>query len=248
MQAQLSEISVTKTLIRVMDWVFPRFCLVCGDEKTDKSDICDKCRDFLSIINIFCPACGVSSKKPLICGNCQKTQPYFDSTYTGFNYSAPMDGFVKRLKYDKQLEFARTLGELFAARWMGQSTPQPELIVPVPLHRERLRERGFNQSLEIAREVGKRPELRIDYQSVIRVKPTPPQTDLPLKKRRSNVRNAFKVIKPIEAQHVAILDDVMTTGSTADELARCLKQSGVERIDVWTVTRASNQINQYSCC
>ncbi|MDH3693366.1 MAG: ComF family protein [Gammaproteobacteria bacterium] len=159
-----------------------------------------------------------------------------------------MDGFVKRLKYDKQLEFARTLGELFAARWMGQSTPQPELIVPVPLHRVRLRERGFNQSLEIAREVGKRPELRIDYQSVIRVKPTPPQTDLPLKKRRSNVRNAFKVIKPIEAQHVAILDDVMTTGSTADELARCLKQSGVERIDVWTVTRASNQINQYSCC
>jgi len=135
-----------------------------------------------------------------------------------------------------------TLGELFTARLMDQATtPQPELIVPVPLHRERLRERGFNQSLEIARQVGKQLNLKIDYRSVIRVKPTPTQTDLPLKKRRSNVRNAFKVNRSIEARHITLLDDVVTTGSTTDELARCLKQSGVERVDVWTVTRAGSQ-------
>ncbi len=233
--------SSTNVLSRqAIDWVFPRFCIICGDSSSENTDICSECSKSIPIINSYCPICGVKSKQNIVCGTCQKQPPHFDQTYAGFDYTTPIDHFIKRLKYSKQLEFARILGEMFSHRLASTETPIPETVIPVPLHKERLRERGFNQSLEIARSVAKQLGIAIDYKSVGRVKPTPPQTELPFKKRRANVRNAFKIIKSIKGQHVAIIDDVMTTGSTADELARCLKQSGVRRVDVWTVARVGS--------
>jgi Predicted amidophosphoribosyltransferases len=114
----------------------------------------------------------------------------------------------------------------------------PEIIIPVPLHPQRFRERGFNQSIEIAKSLSRHLNIPIDTQSCIRKRNTLHQIDLPARQRQSNMKQAFKVKQPMKARHIAILDDVMTTGSTVNELAKVLKQSGVNRVDIWVCGRA----------
>jgi len=121
---------------------------------------------------------------------------------------------------------------------MKQTAERPDLILPVPLHKARYRERGFNQAIEIARTVAKEMQIPLDLTSCRRHRDTPHQTQLPAKKRHKNLKNAFSIIKPIHARHIAILDDVMTTGSTAHELACVLKKAGANRVDVWVCARA----------
>jgi len=108
----------------------------------------------------------------------------------------------------------------------------------VPLHKARYRQRGFNQSIEIAKAAGKALQIPVDMQSCVRHRDTPHQTQLTAKQRRTNMKNAFSMVKPITAGHIAIVDDVMTTGSTVHELAISLKKAGVARVDVWVCTRA----------
>lgn len=115
---------------------------------------------------------------------------------------------------------------------------KPELIIPVPLHTSRYRERGYNQSLEIARTLSSRIAVPVDYRSCIRTHATQPQTELTAKERRRNMKRAFTLAKPVNASHVAILDDVATTGATVNELAKALRKAGVKRIDVWVCARA----------
>lgn len=141
------------------------------------------------------------------------------------------------LKYHHRLELARTLGRLFAERLRKLSKP-PDAIVPVPLHPSRLRQRGYNQSLEIARVVAKRLDLPIVTRGAKRVRATAAQTTLPLKQRARNVRNAFAVNGDLKGKHVAIVDDVMTSGHTVGALAKALRRAGAKEISVWVVARA----------
>ena len=120
----------------------------------------------------------------------------------------------------------------------GYRAGKPDLILPVPLHKSRYRQRGFNQAIEIGRTVAGKLQIPLDLTSCKRHRDTPHQSQLSAKKRRKNLKNAFSVIKPIHARHIAILDDVMTTGSTAHELAYVLKKAGVSRVDVWVCARA----------
>ena len=110
--------------------------------------------------------------------------------------------------------------------------------MPIPLHKTRYRQRGFNQSIEIARTVACELKLPVDLSSCQRYRNTPHQTSLPAKQRRKNLKNAFSLMKPIQVKHIAIIDDVMTTGSTVDELAALLKKAGASRVDVWACARA----------
>jgi ComF family protein len=118
-----------------------------------------------------------------------------------------------------------------------QSAPLPDLILPVPLHRQRLRVRGFNQSLEIARPIGRHFGIPVTSRLCRRVRATPAQTGLDRKTRRKNLRQAFQLNGGVQGQAIALLDDVVTTGSTVTELARLLKRSGASRVDVWAVAR-----------
>jgi ComF family protein len=128
------------------------------------------------------------------------------------------------------------LSNLLSLRIQG-SADLPDLVIPVPLHPARLGERGFNQSLEIARLVTKRLELETDWRSVKRIRPTPPQTGLSEKERRRNLRAAFSISGDLRGRHVALLDDVITTGATLSELSRLLMRQGVERVDLWALAR-----------
>ena len=117
----------------------------------------------------------------------------------------------------------------------------PECVIPIPLHTQRLRERGFNQSLEIAQLITKTLNIPLDYSLCKRNKATPFQSGLTAKQRKLNLKNAFSITKPHQYKHVAIFDDVVTTGTTVNELAKQLKKSGVEIVEVWAITRTANK-------
>jgi ComF family protein len=144
---------------------------------------------------------------------------------------------IHTLKFHNSYKNSRLLGRLISDS-LKDKEELPELIIPVPLHPIRYQQRGFNQSLEIARTVSRQLNIPLDYSSCQRKKYTLQQSALPAKQRRKNIRNAFTTSRPINAEHIVILDDVMTTGATVNELARTLKKAGVSRVDVWVCARA----------
>ena len=147
---------------------------------------------------------------------------------------------IWQLKYRQKLYIARSLGLIFAEYCRSRAT-LPELIIPVPLHPKRLRQRGYNQALELARVIAPVLQLPIDSHSCRRIRQTQDQTRLDAAARQRNMRNAFEISRELTRRHVALVDDVMTTGSTLQELTRCLHDAGVEQVDVWVMARAARQ-------
>jgi ComF family protein len=150
----------------------------------------------------------------------------------------PGQRLITTLKFRRQLQYARLLGELLADRLPETRMSGLDALLPVPLHRQRLRERGFNQSLEIARFVAGRYQLPVLTRGCHRVLPTAAQSDLPLKQRRSNLRGAFEIRLDLDGKAIGIVDDVVTSGHTADELSRSLLRAGAGPITVIAVARA----------
>ncbi|HJW80866.1 MAG TPA: ComF family protein, partial [Acidiferrobacterales bacterium] len=183
------------------------------------------------------------------CGACQKQPPAFARTVALYRYAPPVDHFIRALKFHQQLGLARLLGEQLAQRLVTE-TARPDVIMPVPLHSARLRERGYNQALEIARPVARTLNIPLDFRSLLRVRATAPQTGMTVAARRKNLRGAFALrddpggvvaamdFDAVRNRRVALVDDVMTTGSTVQAAAQCLLAAGAEKIDIWVVARA----------
>lgn len=167
------------------------------------------------------------------CGACLRRPPPFDATVAAFEYRFPVDRLVQRFKFTGDLAAGRWLARRLALR-VGTG---PGLIVVPPLTAARLRSRGFNQALEIARVVGAATRIRVSATALAKNRDTAPQPGLGSGARRQNLRGAFRATRPMTDCHVAIVDDVMTTGATVAELARVLKQAGARRVDVWVVAR-----------
>ena len=170
-----------------------------------------------------------------LCAGCLNWRSAVDESCIPFTYSYPIDRLIRALKFHADLVAAHDLAQLLLEQLVGK--PMPECVVPVPLHPRRLIERGYNQALELARPLALQLELPLDCFSCQRVRHAPPQTELDAKARRRNVRRAFAVRQRLHWRHVAILDDVVTTGSTVEELAKALKRAGARRIQVWAVAR-----------
>ena len=221
--------------------VYPPTCLLCQGSGSGKLDLCRACAADLPRITQACQRCGLCMETVSVdlCGSCQRHPPHFDAVLAPFHYAPPVDHMIKRLKFQGKLVYARLLGNLLADAVEASRAGFPEWLIPVPLHTQRLRERGFNQANEIARHLGKRLGIRVMRRQITRPRATRPQMELPAKARRGNIRNAFEVSSALNASHVAIVDDVMTTGSTVNELARILVRAGVERVQVWNCARAS---------
>lgn len=180
-----------------------------------------------------------------LCGQCQAVSPAVDYTISALSYLSPVDHLILELKFRQQLSCASILADLLYHRLVSSKESdlqeKPSLIIPVPLHHKRLKSRGFNQSLEIARPIGKRLSIPVSTNAVIRTRDTPPQTQLNARQRRNNLKNGFALKYDgcfDDVSHVVILDDVVTTGATCNELARLLKQAGVGKVGVWSVARA----------
>lgn len=225
----------------IQDKLFPPSCILCGQAGVGGMDLCQDCFTELPKNLNCCYRCAepfaTVSQIPRLCGHCLSSPPAFDETVAPFLYSGSVSHLITGLKFAKQYKNARVLGILLA-EYLASHTEMPDCIVPVPLHKQRYRQRGFNQAIEVANTVSNRLKIPLDLYDCIRQKNTAHQTRLPAKQRRKNVRKAFAANKPIGYRHVALLDDVMTTGSTASELAKTLKQAGVERVDVWVCARA----------
>ncbi len=225
----------------IQDNLLPPTCILCGQHGFDSQDICHACFIDLKKNLCCCSRCAkileTTQLKPLLCGACISQTPAFDGTYAPFIYQDVLAYLVTTLKFNHQYKNARLLGYLLAD-YLQKTAELPEIIIPVPLHPQRFRERGFNQSIEIAKSLSRHLNIPIDTQSCIRKRNTLHQIDLPARQRQSNMKQAFKVKQPMKARHIAILDDVMTTGSTVNELAKVLKQSGVNRVDIWVCGRA----------
>ena len=229
---------VNKWLEGANRWLFPPVCSLCGSPGEGGRDLCRGCAGDLPLVEVACLRCGAPLPMAGVCGRCQRRPPAFDRAVAVCHYQPPLDALIKRLKFNGDLHLARLLGELLADRLSGELSTVPEAIVPVPLHSRRLRERGFNQALELARPIARRLRLALDWRHVVRHRATDPQSDLPAKLRSRNIRGAFAVQPGFSAQSVAIVDDVMTTGHTANELAATLRRAGVADISVWVCARA----------
>jgi ComF family protein len=164
--------------------------------------------------------------------------PPFDGACVPFRYAYPLDQLLRAFKYRGILSYGRVLGCLLASHVAARGAPLPERIIPVPLHPSRHRERGFNQAHELAMPVSRSLSIPLDDRLCRRIRATDDQTELDARQRRRNVYRAFEVLGRMQLRHVALLDDVLTTGSTASELARVFKQAGVKTVEIWAVARA----------
>lgn len=205
-------------------------CYLCrGSAPTLLCAACDA--DLPRLAPPRCPRCALESPRGEVCGRCLSEAPHYDATVAALAYEFPADALVHALKFRGELALAALLGDLLYQR---TSTHEVDCVVPVPLSAERLRKRGYNHAAEIARHL--RP-ARLETALCVRSRDTPPQMDLPYAERRRNVRGAFACTRALGGERVAVVDDVMTTGATLDEIARVLKAAGASRVTNWVVAR-----------
>ncbi|WP_243050402.1 ComF family protein [Dyella sp. RRB7] len=223
--------------ITLQRFVLPLHCLLCGGPGDDGLDLCRDCAAELPRNRSCCARCALPLAVPAaLCGQCQRHPPPWDAAWVPFRYAWPLDRLESRFKFGADLAAGRVL----AALWRRElAADHPQLLVPLPLHPARLRQRGYNQALELARPVARTLQVPVRHDLLLRTRATKAQTELGAIARRRNVRGAFAA-KPGVAWpgHVALLDDVMTTGATLAECARVLRRAGVRRIDVWALARA----------
>jgi ComF family protein len=216
-----------------------RSCILCLSSATGPVDLCRACLDLLPEQG---PACDRCASSPLLCGQlcgaCVTRPPPFWRARVPFLYAYPLDALIKAAKFSNRLDYLNHLGRIMADR-LRDAVPPPECLVPVPLHWRRLVTRGYNQALELARPLARELGVPLCTGVCGRSRYTRPQTGLSARDRARNVRSAFRVARALPYRHIALVDDVLTTGSTARELARALLSAGAVSVEVWALARAA---------
>lgn len=222
-------------------------CLLCANHQGGKFGVCNGCIEQLPWYKApQCTVCGLVSQHS-ICGACLSAPPSIDQTHAVFTYDYPLNHLLQQFKYQQALSISRLFAHVLqqkivhnktsSAMVNGTSQPRIDLIIPMPMHPARLKQRGFNQAHEIAKPVAKVLKIPLNVLTCQRVKLTPPQASLPLKERITSIRGAFKCKQDLQGLNIAIIDDVMTTGASLNELAKTLKQAGAMRVECWVIAR-----------
>ena len=214
--------------------IMPTPCLLCGASNAHLS-LCDDCIKNLPRLGHTCPRCASPLNYDTICGQCLHNPPEQDASFSVFQYQAPIDRLITDLKYRDKLFLSRFFAQQMAEQ--VKDRPLPQLLIPIPLHSRRLRHRGYNQAMELARYLSKQLSIPIGNDILIRVRDTAPQASLPFSERKNNIKRAFAVNNVNIPTHIALIDDVLTTGHTADVAAKALRQVGVITIELWTIAR-----------
>jgi ComF family protein len=228
---------VYQRLHTILATLFPDTCVLCGAPGWQGLDLCARCHADLPHNDHPCPRCALPlpAAAQSLCGMCQKHPPAFDHACIPLRYEGATAHLVTGLKFHGQMNHARLMGELLYQAVRHQDLP--DCLIAVPLHIRRQRQRGFNQALEIARTCARRLALPLDCTSLARTTATRAQTRLTARERQKNPRGAFRIVRNIQAKHIALIDDVVTTGSTVNEIAKLLKSAGIRRVDIWAVAR-----------
>lgn len=219
-----------------MPWVDKWACRFCGAAATN-APLCADCRADLPWNTPCCPHCALPGISDAPCADCLASAPPMDLTLAPFVYAAPIDQLIQRFKYQRLLGDARWLADALADQRRDLPVPLPDRIIPVPLYRWRLWARGFNQAAVIARHVGTRLRLPVQLGGIGHGNTRLHQVGMDARARRRAVRGAFDVRLDLRDQHIALVDDVMTTGATIHELARAVRAAGASRVEVWLLAR-----------
>src|SRR6185312_13512970 len=229
---------ISRLVDDALEALLPSHCLLCGAYGQGALSLCPACEADMPRNAMCCARCALPLESPApLCGRCIKHAPPWDAAWAPFRYEWPLAQLEARFKFGGDLAAGRTLSLL----WNASQAPRdpPDAIVPVPLHRSRLRKRGYNQALELAKPLAKHFGVPVLHDALRRTHATDAQTELTAIQRRRNVRGAFEAHFEGKAlDHVAVLDDVFTTGATLAECARVLKRAGAARVDVWALARA----------
>jgi ComF family protein len=220
---------------KITQFLLPQQCLLCAAH-SGKSTLCKGCHDDLPRYTMpACPVCALPTPQGEVCGSCLKHPPAFDATHAALTYDFPVDALLKALKYRGLLQVADIVANEISTL-MRHHHP-PDLLIPMPLHPQRLQERGFNQSVEIARKLAQRNGYTLSLNSVIRTRHGEPQASLPLKDRAKNVKDVFAATRDLSGKSVWLVDDIMTSGASLNELAKTLKKAGVARVECQVAAR-----------
>ncbi|MBZ4187040.1 ComF family protein [Thermomonas sp. RSS23] len=241
MDATVNQITISKVdrhLHAPLGWLLPPRCVVCGDAGMPGRDVCACCHADLPWQGLACGCCALPLPTTGICGHCLQQPSPLDAAHAAFDYSFPLDRLLPRLKFHADFACGRMLAQCMAERFAA--LPRPAAIVPVPLHPARLRRRGYDQALELAKPIARALALPLRGNLLQRGKPTSAQSRLHADARQRNLRDAFRVATlPDLPAHIALLDDVMTTGATLYAAAQALRNAGVARVDAWVCARVA---------
>lgn len=222
---------------RLARLLLPPRCLLCGEPGADGRDLCRDCAEALPWNRHACPRCALPlPQSEPVCGECLRRPPPLARAHAACVYGFPFDRLVPRFKFHHDLAAGRLMAEL-----LGESLAdlaRPQAIVPIPLHASRLRKRGYDQALELAKPVARELGIPLLADALLRVRPTSPQSELDAEARQRNLRHAFAARPGVALPgHVALIDDVMTTGATLNAAAKVLLRAGVTRVDAWVCAR-----------
>lgn len=221
---------------RALDAFAPARCLYC-ESAAGAALICPACAARLPYNTPACPGCALPQGHEAPCPACLQQPRPFDGACCAFTLGVPVQAAIHGLKYEARFQAAQALARRMAASLRSRDAPLPEVLVPVPLHPRRLMRRGYNQALELARVIGAELAIPVWPQAARRLRHTPDQIGMSAVQRRRNLRGAFACGPELRGLHVALFDDVMTTGATLGELARVVRQSGATRVEAWALAR-----------
>lgn len=248
--------SITRTLstihsiisnLQIKNRLIPTRCILCNQYQYQSDIICADCSKFITPILHACQYCATPLANPNIniCNSCTINKPYVDKVFTSFAFEEPLRMLIHLFKYKNGLYLSTFLAKLMLASQIPTNTI--ECLIPVPLSKQRLRTRGFNQATILTKILAKQLNIKYDTKSVKKVIDTPAQANTNAISRKKNVINAFYVDK-LPYKNIAIVDDLITTGSTANAIAKLLKANGAKNVYLWccaratyTYTNASNQ-------
>ena len=235
---------------KLLSKLFPSRCILCSKTVNapvinEAVELCGTCYQKQPFNTTFCIRCALplldDNAGDTLCGRCIQKLPEYDYAHSVFRYEGDIIRLVHQLKFSEKITYARSIGECLLSAYdsdAGLKKEKPDCLLPVPLHASRLRQRGFNQSIEIARVLSVKRDISIECGAVIRERSTTSQTGLNAKQRQKNIKSAFKVVSEMQYKNVLIIDDVVTTGSTVNELAKLLKKNSIERVGVLSIARA----------
>ena len=240
-----SSTSPARLLGQLLSRVAVQDCYFCGIASA--TPLCAPCNAALPRLSeMRCPSCALPSFQSALCGRCLSEKPHYDATVAALAYAYPLDAAIQAFKYQGKLGLARTfaalMGQALAAREAQQREQEApfekvDLVIATPLAAARLAERGYNQAHELARLLARQRRLKLEGEAVTRHKHAAPQAELPWKERAKNIRGAYAAARRFDGLSIAVVDDVMTTGSTLNELAKTLKKAGAVRVTNWVLAR-----------
>ena len=230
--------------MEVYIWSFNvQACLLCDERSTAGEAVCGPCKHELPWLKTPCQRCALPLSMPgLTCGNCLKHPPAFEYVHAPWTYDFPVDSLILRFKHNSRWPFGRLLAELLGKSLLDayqHSRPRPDILLPVPLSTARQRQRGYNQSGMLGKWLNERLDIPCQAHWLLRTLDTPAQQGLNAKTRKRNLLNAFALAPDAQVRglHVALVDDVVTTGATAQSLAVMLLKAGAKRVDVYCLAR-----------